>query len=478
MKTTKTTKSIKFHTDENFNKTNTVKSFLQNCNDVGNTLLNLHFGSFIEINKFDFINKTKDYNNVFFNIRSHHYQQIQEKVFNMIWVRYDRVIKNIRFDDPKLNYLKYFAFKWDDVENYLEKKIKKTKNNQFYKNVLQYWLQNQNQIKSEIDTLVLKIIRSSKVPKFKKLVIKVDSRTTNFKPSEQTSEFDYWLSIFTNTKIKNKYEQIYIPIKWSEYHEEQLQGQKLNNSFIVKWDDLYDRLEIIGTYSEPKIDLKPPKPRQSNTLGVDVGISKLLTFSNGYQVDTQALQQEFERFLQYEKQVKRLESRDNYDSKKYLKKQRQLTNKVENEINRCLNNIPENYQYVVFEDLNFKDKLSRKINYLIRRFQVQGILTKAQTKQRHFKIQSINPAYTSQQCRICNFTDRKNRKNQAEFVCTKCGHTENADVNASYNIKERFLDVRFKKLKYQGQIKKFLLELFEADQVNHNLTSQLSTGVA
>ena len=46
------------------------------------------------------------------------------------------------------------------------------------------------------------------------------------------------------------------------------------------------------------------------------------------------------------------------------------------------------------------------------------------------------------------------------------------------NIKERFLDVRFKKLKYKGQIKKFLKELFESGQASHNLASQLSTGVA
>ena len=472
----KTTKFIKFHTDENFDKTNTVKDFLENCNYVGNTLLNLHFGCFIETNKYDFINQTKDYNKVFFNIRSHHYQQIQEKVFNMIWVRYDRVIKNIRFDDPKLNYLKYFAFHWDDVEKYLEKKINKTKDNLFYKNVLQYWLQDGDKIKSEIDILVLKTIRSSKVPEFKKMVIKVDTRTTHFEQAENTSKFDYWLSIFTNTKIKNKYEQIFIPIKWSTYHEEQLSQSKLNNSFIVKWDDVYDRLEIIGSFNTKETALKLSKPCQATTLGIDVGISKLLTFSNGYQVDTQSLQEEFERFLTYEKQVKRLEAKGLYDSKKYIRKQRQLTNKVENQINQALNNIPEQFEYVVFEDLKFKDKMSRKINYLIRRFQVQGILTKAELKQRHFKIESVNSAYTSQQCRVCSFTDRSNRKNQSEFICKKCGHIENADVNASMNIKERFLDVRFKKLHYKGQIKKFLKEQFESYQVNHNLTSQLSTG--
>ena len=472
----KTTKSIKFHTSENFDKTTSVKSFLNQCNDVGNTLLNLHFGCFIETNKYDFINQTKDYNKVFFNIRSHHYQQIQEKVFNMIWVKYDRVIKNIRFDDPKLNYLKYFAFKWDDVEKYLNKKINKTKDNLFYKNVLQYWLQCQEQIKLEVNTLVLKAIRSSKIPKFKKMVIKVDTRTTHFEQAENTSEFDFWLSIFTNSRIGRKYEQIFIPIKWSKYHEGQLDNSKLNNSFIVKWDDVYDRLEIIGSYNGEETVLKLSKPHQITTLGIDVGISKLLTFSNGYQVDTQSLQEEFERFLKYEKQVKRLEAKDLYDSKKYIQKQRQLTNKVENRINQALNNIPEQFEYVVFEDLKFKDKISRKINYLIRRFQVQGILTKAETKQRHFKIESVNPAYTSQQCRVCSFTDRSNRKNQSEFICKKCGHIENADVNASMNIKERFLDVRFKKLHYKGQIKKFLKEQFESYQVNHNLTSQLSTG--
>jgi transposase len=467
----KTTKSIKFHTDENFNKTERTKIFLSQCNGVGNILLYHHFGAIIETNKYEFINNTKDYNNVFFKIRSHHYQQIQERVFNTIWLRYEQAIKQTKFDDSKLNYLRYFCFKWDDVDNYLAKK-----NGDFYRQVRWYWLQHRNEIIPLIEKEVLNKIRISKLPKFKKLVIKVDNRTTHFQPTEQADHFDYWLSIFTNTKIKNKYENINIPIKWSGYHEDRLNGTKLNNSFIVKFDEIYDRLEIIGSYSEPKISLNLSKPCQTNTLGVDVGISKLLTFSDGYQVDTTSLQNEFERFLKYEKQVKRLEAKGLYDSNKYLRKQRQLTNKVENEINRCLNNIPDEIEYVVFEDLKFKDKISRKINYLIRRFQVQGILTKAELKLRPFKIQSVNPAYTSQQCRICNFTDRSNRTSQSKFICKNCGHAENADVNASLNIKERFLDVRFKKLKYQGQIKKFLRELFEAGQVCHNQTSQLSTG--
>lgn len=41
------------------------------------------------------------------------------------------------------------------------------------------------------------------------------------------------------------------------------------------------------------------------------------------------------------------------------------------------------------------------------------------------------PAYTSQCCSACGHTEAANRKNQAEFVCQKCGFQSNADVNAA-----------------------------------------------
>jgi transposase len=339
----------------------------------------------------------------------------------------------------------------DDVDKWLEKK-----KGDFYKQLLDFWNQDKENIIKTIEKSVLSKIQKSRTPKLKKLALKVDTRTSNFESSETSVHFDYWFSIITNTKINHRYEKINVPIKWSNWHEKTLTGTALNNSFIVKWDSVYDRFEIIGTFTQENTPLLVSKPCNSNCLGVDVGVSNLLTFSNGYQVDTQALQKEFEKFLVYEKQVKRLQAKNNYNSKRYLKKQIQLSNKVENTINACLNKVPMTYEHVVFEDLNFKDKLSRKINYLIRRFKVQGILNKAELKQRHFKIQKVNPAYTSQQCSFCNFTDKSNRKTQSEFVCQNCSYTQNADVNAALNIKERFLDVRFKQFKYRGQVKKVL----------------------
>ena len=52
----------------------------------------------------------------------------------------------------------------------------------------------------------------------------------------------------------------------------------------------------------------------------------------------------------------------------------------------------------------------------------------------------IDPAYTSQRCSCCGYTARNNRRSQSWFKCRKCGHAENADVNAAKNIRKAALD--------------------------------------
>ena len=50
------------------------------------------------------------------------------------------------------------------------------------------------------------------------------------------------------------------------------------------------------------------------------------------------------------------------------------------------------------------------------------------------RVQKINPAFTSQTCSACGHCAPDNRKSQAVFRCTACGHHTNADVNAAINI--------------------------------------------
>ena len=49
----------------------------------------------------------------------------------------------------------------------------------------------------------------------------------------------------------------------------------------------------------------------------------------------------------------------------------------------------------------------------------------------------VDPAYTSQTCADCGHIDKKNRVNQALFVCRSCGVVAHADRNASRNIAAR-----------------------------------------
>ena len=47
----------------------------------------------------------------------------------------------------------------------------------------------------------------------------------------------------------------------------------------------------------------------------------------------------------------------------------------------------------------------------------------------------VAPHHTSQQCTACHHNSAQNRLTQANFVCTQCGCTTNADNVGSINIR-------------------------------------------
>lgn len=53
----------------------------------------------------------------------------------------------------------------------------------------------------------------------------------------------------------------------------------------------------------------------------------------------------------------------------------------------------------------------------------------------------VNPTHTSQECAKCGYTHPSNRRTQSEFRCGCCGHTDNADHNASLVIKNRAIEL-------------------------------------
>ena len=50
------------------------------------------------------------------------------------------------------------------------------------------------------------------------------------------------------------------------------------------------------------------------------------------------------------------------------------------------------------------------------------------------RVETVDPAYTSQTCNACGHCASENRESQAVFRCAACGLQANADVNAAINI--------------------------------------------
>jgi transposase len=63
-----------------------------------------------------------------------------------------------------------------------------------------------------------------------------------------------------------------------------------------------------------------------------------------------------------------------------------------------------------------------------------GLLVRRLEEKAPGRVEKINPHHTSQRCSACRHVDAESRESQARFVCTACGFTLNADVNAARNI--------------------------------------------
>jgi putative transposase len=58
---------------------------------------------------------------------------------------------------------------------------------------------------------------------------------------------------------------------------------------------------------------------------------------------------------------------------------------------------------------------------------------------RGIEVVKVDPRHTSQTCSRCGFQHRSNRRSQSLFLCRQCGYCCNADLNASYNIRDKHL---------------------------------------
>ena len=211
---------------------------------------------------------------------------------------------------------------------------------------------------------------------------------------------------------------------------------------------------------------------ESEILGLDVGITDLITLSNGsvygansselfYTLSDNLVNKNRSRLFSYkqeleqrilneqnltkkailEQKLKNLEN-NNLGSKKRISKISKYKSRIVSHINCELNKMikEEDIEEIVREDLNWiskkKKNVSRKQQNRFSTWSKGVLLERLSIKlaEKGIKETIVNPAYTSQVCCKCNHLG--NRKGK-EFKCLNCNLSIDADFNASIIIKKR-----------------------------------------
>lgn len=203
-------------------------------------------------------------------------------------------------------------------------------------------------------------------------------------------------------------------------------------------------------------EVAEPRPNLAPGVGVDLGVAQAITLSTGEVLAVLGRPRGEERRLarlQRALQRKKRGSRNRSKARTRLAEfQARIARRRRDAIHKATTHLAKNHGLVVVEDLRVKDMTASAKGTM----EVPGRNVKAKAglnrvildkgfgeirRQLDYKCRwygstlvAVNPAYTSQQCSACGYTEAGNRKTQASFVCLTCGHAENADQNAAKNI--------------------------------------------
>lgn len=208
-------------------------------------------------------------------------------------------------------------------------------------------------------------------------------------------------------------------------------------------------------------DFNKQIPKNSGVpVGVDRGVVNAVAMSNG-----QIFNPQIDKIKDLEKkasagqrQMKRMKKFSN-NWKKANKKNAKIHTKIANMrkdwINKTTTIIAKNHGLVVLEKLRTKNmtkSASGTIESPGKNVAAKSGLNKSILRIGWFEIERqlgyktkwygsqlvlADPKYTSCECSKCHHIAKENRKTQDWFSCVSCGHSENADINASKVILDR-----------------------------------------
>lgn len=245
-----------------------------------------------------------------------------------------------------------------------------------------------------------------------------------------------------------------IPIKFSkDYHGKMQDYLKKSNDYeyVITFNERAKQVSINickdGEREIPTID------NNVKTVGIDVNIKhNIFSLSNGdaYDYDRQLLKD----YAKFCKEIDKLKGDKSYViGKRKQWKLDTLKHKMQKREEQIIATMCKNLQlqgvrHIVMENLDngfgksyVKDSNNEDINFnrVVKFLGISSLKGMVEHIASNYDIalSTVHSSYTSKMCPICGCIEDENRRDQEHFDCIECGHSDNADINAAINIRNR-----------------------------------------
>ena len=243
--------------------------------------------------------------------------------------------------------------------------------------------------------------------------------------------------------------RIFVPMAVCQYH-----SSIINNALRVRGQA--DLGYIDGKFYLFLVAELPDKPENTHEdfLGVDLGIAKIATTSDGKFYSGAKVKNLRRRNF---KLRQKLQAKGTKSAKRRLKRRRHKESRFAADVNHCISKrlvavAKGTNRAIVLEDLKRIRERARKGTWkTVCKTMRQALSSWSFYQLRQFieykaratgvQVIYVDPHNTSRTCSKCGHVDKKSRRDQEHFVCTACGHALNADINAALNIARRGAEV-------------------------------------
>ena len=250
-------------------------------------------------------------------------------------------------------------------------------------------------------------------------------------------------------KLENR--RVFLPkIGWIGFYKSQAIEGTLKNLTVKRQAD--------GWYFsvQTEIEIEKPNASSESVIGIDVGITRFATLSNGeYIKPLNPLKKDLLALAHAQKKLARQEKKSNNwkKQKRWIQKiHKKISNSRHDFLHKTSTQLSKNHAVVFVEELSIgsmsksakgtskaSGKNVRMKRYLNRSILDQGWgLFKSQLAYKlnwlGGEIRAVNPRYTSLRCPKCQRIDKGNRKSQREFHCLHCSYENHANLVGAMNI--------------------------------------------